>query len=488
MDISHTQHFSGEELAQVYCGSCHEFPKPDLLGKRQWEYGVLPAMSARLGIGDIAQKTYSQMEFTEIQRIVEAGIFPSNPLMDSVAWEKLCTYYITQAPDTLERVSISYQAQSPFTWNTLFKLPHERSMITMLHWDEQEQLLWSSDETLMRRFTPEGKQVDSLILEYPLVDIVPDSHSHLLLSIGIIHPQDQQLGYIARWTPSQGLHKIQEKLERPVKLIPVNAENLSSSQWVLAEYGNYLGKISVLPSLNTSPDKWQILSSLPGACDIKIKDMNEDGFNDLIVLMAQGDEKIVMFSGNENGKFEEKILLRFPAVYGSNGIEVLDFDSDGDYDILYTHGDNADYSPVIKPYHGIRLYENVGKNTFKEKWFIPVPGISRIVSNDFDLDGDLDFAAISFFPDYESAPASGFTYLENVSTPHHIKFDYHILPQGSQGRWMVMQHGDPDQDGDIDLWLGSFTFAPTPVPPQLQKLWYETGINIVFLENQTINF
>lgn len=46
-----------------------------------------------------------------------------------------------------------------------------------------------------------------------------------------------------------------------------------------------------------------------------------------------------------------------------------DFNGDGKLDIVYVNGDNFDYSRVLKPYHGIRILENDGKNNFHERYF-----------------------------------------------------------------------------------------------------------------------
>ena len=79
-----------------------------------------------------------------------------------------------------------------------------------------------------------------------------------------------------------------------------------------------------------------------------------------------------------------------------------------------TNGDNADFttSPT-KPYHGIRIYLNRGNLRFEEAWFFHLNGAYKAIARDFDQDGDLDIAAISFFPDYERSPRESFVYLEN---------------------------------------------------------------------------
>jgi hypothetical protein len=60
--------------------------------------------------------------------------------------------------------------------------------------------------------------------------------------------------------------------------------------------------------------------------------------------------------------------------------------------MVTANGDNADYSIVLKNYHGIRVHINQGNNEFKETFFYPVYGATRLLAEDFDQDGDIDFA------------------------------------------------------------------------------------------------
>ena len=171
-----------------------------------------------------------------------------------------------------------------------------------------------------------------------------------------------------------------------------------------------------------------------------------------MVLMAQVHEEVSIFYNQGNGNFKEKTVLKFPPVYGVSYFELVDFNKDGFQDILLTNGDNWDYSAVQKNYHGIRIYLNDGNDNFKEAWFYPLNGTSKAMARDFDNDGDLDIAAISFYDDLEH-PEQGFVYFSNQG---NLNFEAFSTPEAASGKWLTMEAGDFDHDGDIDIVLGSY--------------------------------
>ena len=146
-----------------------------------------------------------------------------------------------------------------------------------------------------------------------------------------------------------------------------------------------------------------------------VRDLDRDGRPDLLVLMAQGREGVYAFYNQGEGRFGMKPLLQFPPVYGSSDFALADVDQDGDEDLLLAQGDNADLSAVLKPYHGLRVYRNGGDYRFTEAYFYPMYGATRVVSEDFDADGDVDIAVSAYFPDFEVNNSRSFVYLENTS-------------------------------------------------------------------------
>ncbi|HTE11314.1 MAG TPA: VCBS repeat-containing protein, partial [Chitinophagaceae bacterium] len=147
--------------------------------------------------------------------------------------------------------------------------------------------------------------------------------------------------------------------------------------------------------------------------------------------------------------------------------------------IVYTCGDNADFSIVLKPYHGVYIFLNEGNNHFSQKYFFPINGCYKAIAKDFDGDGDLDIASIAFSADFASQPGEGFVYLENKG---NYQFKPFTLPDCQKGRWLTMDAGDLDGDGKPDIVLGNFSIRPADVQPHAD---WQKGPPFIFLKNSS---
>ena len=180
-------------------------------------------------------------------------------------------------------------------------------------------------------------------------------------------------------------------------------------------------------------------------------------------------------------EFEIERLIQNSPELGSSWFELVDFNKDGHLDIILTTGDNADYSPFPKPYHGLSIYLNDGKNQFIKKYFHPIYGATRVLTKDYDFDGDIDFAILSFFPEENYSKSEKFIYLETLD-PYSFIFNSYTLGDVFSDRWMVMDHGDVDLDGDFDIILGAFALSIE------EKLLAKTkGETVVLLLENTQN-
>jgi len=178
-------------------------------------------------------------------------------------------------------------------------------------------------------------------------------------------------------------------------------------------------------------------------------------------------------------------VLEFPPSYGSVYFEVVDFNGDDHPDVLYVNGDNADYTSIMKGYHGVRIFLNQGDNEFEQRVFHPLDGAYKAVPRDYDGDGDFDIAAIAFFADYQRSLTRSFVFLENTGD---LTFEARTVKEASIGAWLGLDAGDLDDDGDEDLLLGSYSTIGAGsdyVPSRLRTWWIKKGPSLALLENTT---
>jgi len=480
------------QLATAYCGGCHLYPEPSLLPRSVWKKSVLPEMAKRLGLYSENQSPYNKMHLEEQFHSHQAQIYPDAPLILPNIWDKLVAYYLNHAPESLP-VSPQLQASHNLPiFQTITPIASIKSppLITLITYDSiSNQLLIGSGNSNLSLTNLASQHTTNLVLDSPPTACYLHRDSTLyVLTSGVFNPSDIRSGALYRYRPPYQLpDTMLTGLPRPVHLSVADLNADGQNEYVICGFGYRTGYLAWYEGGGNQELQSHILSAAPGAIRTEILDFDGDSRLDIAVLMAQGNEGIFIYLNKGDKQFERKKLLSFPPVWGSSYFTFIDWDRDGDKDILYTNGDNADYSYLVKPYHGVRIYLNNGNNQFHEAFFQALPGAYKVIPKDFDKDGDIDLAVSSFFPDFEVSPTHGFVYLENTSTSsRQIQFDAHTSPDALWGRWLIMEEVDWDQDQDQDLILGSYIPAPTPVPDTVLNTWRRNPINIWMLENTTL--
>jgi len=468
-----------EHLARRYCSSCHMFPDPSLLDRKTWDQHVLPQMAFRMGLPDMNML----MRMSEADRTIILSSLPGKPMVTVEEWESIKRYYANMAPDSLLPTS-PLAAEGLTLFDTLaVRLPGSAlPTITVVKADTANHRVFAGNRmSSLYQFNTSLELEDSFMLPSPPSNILTERNTDPTITcMGIMDPNEQSRGEILSLslTKHTGTQQI-ASLQRPVYLEKADLNDDGREDYIVCEFGNYTGMLSVFEQDANGKFKKHIIQALPGARRVVIKDVDGNKLPDILCLMTQGDEKLVLLHNHGDFKFRLTTLLRFPPIYGSSYFDVADFNHDGKFDLLVAQGDNLDYSIVLKPYHGIRLYLNDGNNAFSEKTFLPMDGASQATAADFDGDGDIDIAAIAFFADFNKNPQKGFLYFENMGG----NFIAHETPAAADGRWITMDVADVDADGDPDILLGSINFN-NGVPDALFNKWTRRPVSVLYLKNR----
>lgn len=478
---------TGKQLAQLYCQSCHMLPNPKDLNKATWANYVLPRMGYMLGIyegkgtRDSILATFNDASIEDV-----TSLFPDEVRIDPKEWQSIKAYYLSNSPISLpipkdtQRVTYTdifnprgttFTVKPPSTTLVKYLSSNDLLIGTAQH---QKVLFFDNQENLIKS----GNAPEGVVSAYESNDAL------YLTAMGSFAPSDQASGKILQIPKNNtGMTRIvASNLNRPVHTSYSDLDLDGKLDIVVSEYGKWLGKLSI----NWGNQKGflpQALINQTGAIKTQVEDMNGDNLPDVVSLFGQGNECIRISYNLGNRMFRHEEVLKFKPSNGSSSFEMVDWNKDGHLDIIYTAGDNADYPPISKSYHGIYLYLNNGMNQFKLSFFLPMQGAYGAKAVDFDQDGDLDIASISFFADYNQKDNEGFIYWQNIGKD---KFRKQLIPQANKGRWLVMDTKDKDNDGDVDIVLGSLAFEVVPKSPLLDQ-WVSEGIPYLVLENLSNN-
>lgn len=204
--------------------------------------------------------------------------------------------------------------------------------------------------------------------------------------------------------------------------------------------------------------------------DIKIVDINGDGLKD--ILVASGSNEFFannavlanfIYINQGNGKFDSDLNAFVNKTYkNTSSIDAIDYDSDGDMDLLV--GNRG--IPQKYPYaEGSQLYRNDG-GKFTEVTADVVPAfaemgmVSDILVTDFDGDGKQDFIAVGEW----TAPA---LFKNDGGSFSNVSNEYGIADKKSW--WLSVSETDINNDAKPDYVFGSvgkaIKFNPSPEHP-----------------------
>lgn len=114
-----------------------------------------------------------------------------------------------------------------------------------------------------------------------------------------------------------------------------------------------------------------------------------------------------------------------------------------------------------------------------------MPGATMAMTKDFDQDGDLDIVGLSFFTDFKIAPEKSLIYFQRENG------DYRFTPQvtkfAKRSRWLVMETGDYDVDGDCDIIVGALNLKGSGASQADHENWVQNKTTLLVLANTLVD-
>jgi hypothetical protein len=463
----------GRTLAKSICSVCHLFPEPELLDRFTWTNHVKSRMRQMMGVAALEDNPSP-----DARTLMEQW---------NVIWND---YYAVAAPENAPPQDPRPRIVPDLT---LFRVEDPKYEVTngyatMIQIDRETRQVYVGNaiKKSLDVLDSDGHLVGSSKVDSTLTHLLKRPEGWIGTQIGIVPPNDLPLGLVTLFD-RRGNHfekhcDLLSNLLRPVHTTTADLFGDGRQQLVVCSFGNTGGRLAWYSPDGVCHYNEHILADRPGALVTRILDVDHDGPPDIVVLMAQAKEGVFLYRNHGKGEFSEKALIEQPPVWGYAYFELADFNGDGHLDILTANGDRGDFECPPRKYHGIRIYLNDGHWNFREAFFYPLNGAYKCVAADFRGTGDLDIAAISFFPDYEKSPEESFVYLQNEGG---LKFTAHTFAECSRGRWLTMDAGDLDGDGDLDIVLGGVYKTPFRAPAALTERWQREGPSVLILRNQT---
>ena len=460
-----------KKLAQQVCGICHVWPEPGVLNRKAW-VDVLDLMEPWLGLKPIPESVPDELH----------GLFPAEKLVDAVQWTELKKYYLTNAPEELQVPHVKFHGDLKLFEVVDAKAPFSPFCMTV-RVEPKTGAIWAGWGVFPGEHGVFRRQASGVWSEKMDWGGTPSqfrftSTGILSVMIGSYFPSDEAEGELVKAVQNKPV-RLMGSLKRPTDVLIGNFDGKEPADMVLCEFGNLAGGVSFIKDMDQA--KRQPLLDQPGILNAASADFNGDGHLDFAVVAGQAREGVYLFLGDGQGKFETRAILPRHPSWGHSHLEVADINGDGHPDLLITNGDNGDIKGApFKPYHGIRIHLNDGKGNFKGEKFFAQPGAYRALARDFDDDGDLDIASIAY-ADFKSNPALIFLWQHKPMEFLRLK-----MPGAIKDRWITMDAGDVDLDGDVDLVLGVMDSGPSPktILIKTRRLFEQEKTPVLILRNR----
>ncbi len=262
----------------------------------------------------------------------------------------------------------------------------------------------------------------------------------IISDIGILHPSNDKEGRVVAVNPSTGdTNIIIENIGRTVCAEPGDLDADGDIDLTLCEFGHDEGTVSWLENDGGNWTK-HVLDPRPGSIHALPVDVDSDGDLDIVAILSQLSEEVMLYRNDGFGNFSSESLFKANVThYGMSGIKAEDLDFDGDLDLIFTNGDTMDFDTPqgVDPnqLHGVAWLENNGSGEFTYHELVRNWGAYDTAVVDFDGDGDLDIIT-AFFQDTNQFPNHTARTQLIVLEQENLSWIRHDIPMDAQYRFL----------------------------------------------------
>ncbi|HEX3150512.1 MAG TPA: FG-GAP-like repeat-containing protein [Gemmataceae bacterium] len=449
---------TAEEVHRL-CGACHAYPPPETFPRSAWRKEV------KQGYDFFHKDLTYRFDYPPLESVVR--------------------YYESRAPEALPLVprSVALTAAAAHFDRKAIPFPDAATPpgaahVNLVHLFSKDKLDILVCDALGKQvlvYSPyESKPAWRVIARgvtcahAEVVDLDGDGINDVILAVlGSFYATDDRVGSVVwlRGSPDRTFTPVTllDGVGRVADVRPADFRGAGKLDLVVAEFGWHdTGSILLLENQTTD---WQkpafvprILDSRHGTTHVAVCDMNGDGRPDFVAVISQEHETVVAFLNDGNGKFRQETIYKAPhPTWGSNGLQVVDLDGDGRLDVIMSNGDSLDPPYLLRPDHGITWLENKGAYPFTPHRLADCYGAGSPVVADFDGNGLLDIAFVSFlpgefFPQREKMRLDSVVILEQVKRGEFVR---HAIEMETCDH-LTCAAGDLDGKGRPDLVVGNY--------------------------------